>query len=67
VSRNSEYPNPTNSYFDIKYEGDENKAELLAEINNVNFESDDLLLELPLSVLTKSNMSFEYMQHKEKM
>jgi hypothetical protein len=66
VSRNSNEPDATNSYYDIKY-SDENKAELLAEINNVNFLPGDQLLELPLSSLAKSNMSFEYMQYKQKM
>jgi hypothetical protein len=50
------------------YEDDSDKAELLAEINNVNFGKDDgRLLELPLSNLAKSNMSFVYMQQKEKL
>jgi hypothetical protein len=33
----------------------------------VNFLPGDKLLELPLSSLTKSNMSFEYMQYKQEM
>jgi hypothetical protein len=50
------------------YKDEPDKAELLAEINNVNFGEDDGgLLELPLSNLAKSNMSFVYMQQKEKL
>jgi hypothetical protein len=50
------------------YPDDGNKAELLAEINNVNFgPNDGQLLELPLSNLAKSNMSMVYMQYKEKI
>jgi spermidine/putrescine transport system substrate-binding protein len=67
VAREEEDPNEYNSYFDMMYD-DHNKAELLAEINNVNFKpTDGGLLELPLSNLAKSNMSFVYMQYKEKL
>jgi hypothetical protein len=41
------------------------KAELLAEINNINYR--DGLLELPLSNLVKSNMSMVYQEYKEKV
>ncbi|GHU32251.1 hypothetical protein FACS1894166_05200 [Bacilli bacterium] len=56
---------PDNSFFDSLYPNNPNKAELLAEINNINFKNG--LLEEPLSNLTKSNMSFLYQEYKEKM
>jgi hypothetical protein len=67
VARDMDSPSKENSYFDMLYH-DPNKAELLAEINNVNFgPNDGRLLELPLSNLAKSNMSTVYMQYKEKI
>jgi hypothetical protein len=68
VARDMDIPTTNNSYFDMLYPDDKNKAELLAEINNVNFSKDDGgLLELPLSNLAKSNMSTVYMKYKEKI
>ncbi|GHU47806.1 hypothetical protein FACS1894218_3040 [Bacilli bacterium] len=60
-----ESTDPDHSFFDSLYPDDPNKAELLAEINNINFTPG--LLEEPLSNLTKSNMSFIYQEYKEKM
>jgi hypothetical protein len=66
VSRDEENPNQYNSYFDSLYPESPNKAELLAEINNINFaEGDTNLIELPLSDLTKSRMSKVYLSYRE--
>jgi hypothetical protein len=68
-----EDPDEYNSYFDMIYPNPDpskpnNKAELLAEINSVNFaKGDGGLLELPLSDLTKSRMSKVYLQYREKI
>jgi hypothetical protein len=66
VSRNEDTPTPYNSYFDALYPDFPNKAELLAEINNINFTQGDVnLMELPLSDLTKSRMGKVYLNYRE--